>query len=253
MNTYAGLHARHYDVVYRDKPYTEEARFVDSLLRDCGIARGRLLDLACGTGRHASEFSSLGWQVTGVDISEALLEHARINAPAASFVRQDMRNLDLPGERFEAVTCLFDAIGYALTDEGVMATLEAVARHLVDDGGVVLEFLHAPALLSNASPLRIRRFELSDQGHELVRISTTRLDPDQRLMEVEYELLELRGDGTYERWLETQANRFFELPEMERLLDRAGLEDHRLVPAYRGGDRIDADTFHVIAFGRRSR
>ena len=37
MNTYAGLHARYYDVVYADKPYGEEARFVDSLLREAGI------------------------------------------------------------------------------------------------------------------------------------------------------------------------------------------------------------------------
>src|SRR5262245_11024529 len=118
MNTYAGLHARYYDVVYADKPYEHEARFVDSLLRDAGTATGRrLLDVACGTGRHAAEFAALGWSVTGVDLSEALLEHARTNAPTARFLRQDMRQLDVPGEPFDAITCLFDAIGYAIDDD----------------------------------------------------------------------------------------------------------------------------------------
>jgi len=47
MNTYAGLHARYYDVVYGEKAYVHEARFVDSLIRDSGTERGRLLDVAC--------------------------------------------------------------------------------------------------------------------------------------------------------------------------------------------------------------
>lgn len=251
MNTYTGLHARHYDVVYADKPYAEEARFVDSLLRESGIARGRLLDLACGTGRHAGEFSSLGWDVTGVDFSEALLEQARLNVPAARFLLQDMRELDLPGERFDAVTCLFDSIGYALTDEGVLATLTAAGRHIAPGGALVIEFLHAPALLGDASPLRVRRFDLSDESDELMRISRTHVDEQRRVMEVEFELLELRADGTYDRWLESQANRFFFQDEMRTLLDRAGLRTERLVPAYRQDGPIDEQTFHVIAVARR--
>jgi SAM-dependent methyltransferase len=252
MNTYTGLHARHYDVVYRDKPYADEARFVDSLLRDAGVARGGLLDIACGTGRHAGQFAALGWDVTGVDVSDELLEQARLSAPTARFERQDMRDLDVKGGLFNAVTCLFDSIGYALDDAGVVATLAAAGRHLSPAGALVLEFLHAPALMRDVSALRVRRFALSDHGDELVRISRTRLDEQRDVMEVEFELLELRTDGTYDRWLESQRNRFFSVSEMCALLERAGLEVVRLVPAYRDGDRIDDETFHVIAVARRA-
>jgi len=250
MNTYAGLHARHYDVVYAEKPYAEEARFVDALLHEAGLARGRLLDVACGTGRHAGEFSSLGWDVTGVDFSEALLEQARQNVPGARFLLQDMRELEVPGERFDAVTCLFDSIGYALDDGGVLAVLTAAGRHLAPGGALVIEFLHAPALLSDAAPLRVRTFSLPDAGDELVRISRTRLDEDRCVMEVEFELIELRADGTYERWLESQSNRFFFLAEMHTLLEGAGLRAERFVPAYREDGDIDEQTFHVIVVAR---
>jgi SAM-dependent methyltransferase len=251
MNTYQGLHARHYDIVYADKPYPDEARFVDSLLLEAGVSRGRLLDVACGTGRHAAEFASLGWDVTGVDISDELLERARSNVPGARFVRQDMRELDLPGETFDAITFLFDSIGYALNDGGVRATLEAAGRHLALAGVVALEFLHAPALLRNASPLRVRRFQLSDGGDELLRVSRTQIDGPRHVMEVEFELLELRADGTYERWLESQANRFFTQHEMSDLIEAAGLRVDRFAPAYRDGDEIDEKTFHVFALARR--
>ena len=96
MNTYRSLHARHYDLIYAGKPYAQEAAFVDSLIRR---PRGRLLDLACGTGRHAVEFARQGWDVTGVDYSDDLLDEARGNAERAGvhvrLLAQDMRELRL--------------------------------------------------------------------------------------------------------------------------------------------------------------
>lgn len=252
MNTYTGLHARHYDLVYADKPYSEEARFVDSLLQEAGLQRGRLLDLACGTGRHAGEFSTLGWNVTGIDYSDELLERARANAPEARFLLQDMRELDLPGETFDAVTCLFDSIGYPLDDGGVTAALRSAGRHLTPQGVLVSEFLHAPAVLADASPLRLRRFAISDEGDELVRISQTQLDRQRHVMEVEFELIELRADGRYDRWVESQSNRFFQLSEMERLLEQAGFRAERFAPGYEEGSEVQERTFHVIVVARRT-
>ena len=251
MNTYAGLHALRYDVIYAEKPYRDEARFVDSLLRDADVTGSRLLDVACGTGRHAFELALLGWDVTGVDFSEELLERARVNAPAARFLRQDMRELDLPGEQFDAVTCLFDSIGYALDDEGVLATLSGLRRVLAPGGALVTEFLHAPAMLRDASPLRVRSFSLPAEGDELLRISRTRIDETLSVIEVEFELLELRADGTYARWLESQTNRCFGVSDMRSLLEQAGLAPERFVSAYQEDRQIDDETFHVIAVARR--
>jgi SAM-dependent methyltransferase len=247
MNTYSGLHARHYDAVYRDKPYAEEARFVDSLILERVQQRGRLLDIACGTGRHAAEFAALGWDVTGVDLSEDLLERARVNAPSVRFLQQDMRVLDVPGGSFDAVTCLFDAIGYAVDDDGVVSTLDATRRHISDGGVVVVEFLHGPAMVKSAAPLRVRRFALPNEGDELIRISRTHLDQTRCVMEVQFELLELREDGTYERWLESQVNRYFAQNEIRGLFESAGLRVTRFVPAYQDDGVIDEGTFHILA------
>ena len=251
MNTYRGLHARHYDLVYGEKPYSTEARFVDALLREADAEPGRLLDVACGTGRHAAQFSALGWDVTGVDHSESLLEHARRNAPDASFLCQDMRKLDVPGAPFDAVTCLFDSIGYPLEDAGIVAALSGMRRHAAPGSPVAIEFLHAPALLRRASPLGVRTWPLSENGAgELVRISRVDVDESARTMQVEYELLELHGDGTYERWRETQANRFFTTEEMGELLEAAGLRAERFLHAYTEGAEIDDETFHVLVVAR---
>ena len=250
INSFTGLHAGYYDVVYADKRYAEEARFVARCLEGVLGRRPRtLLDLACGTGRHAVEFAALGIEVTGVDINDELLAHARERAPHIEFVAQDMCELDLGDSRFDAITCLFDSIGYPQTSERVVAALAGARRHLADGGALAVEFLHAPAMLLHAAPVRIRRWDTGDGG-ELLRVSETRLDVPRQLMKVDYDLVDLRPDGSYERWREQQSNRFFSVEEMMALMSAAGLAPVESMPAYQDSGEIEADTFHVLALAR---
>jgi SAM-dependent methyltransferase len=247
-NTFHGLHARHYDLIYAGKPYAAEARFVHELL---GGGAGRLLDVACGSGRHAVEFARLGWSVSGVDYSAELLQRARSNAAEADIEldlhEQDMRELDLPRERFAAITCLFDSIGYPQHNDGVVSALGSMRAHLAPGGRVAVEFLHAPAMLAHAEPVKVRRFELPDEG-TLLRVSETALDEAALVMHVDYEVVALRPNGTYESERERQSNRFFGLEEMRALMALAGLRVLRQVPAYAPhGTGIDSEVFHVIA------
>jgi SAM-dependent methyltransferase len=144
VNSYTGLHAATYDAVYADKPYAEEARFVHELV---GTRGGRLLDVACGTGRHASAFAGLGYDVTAVDLNKELLEIGRTARGAdVRFLGGDMRDLSVEGGPFDVVTCLFDSLGYAGDNDGVVATLRSLGRHAGSGGVVVCEFLHAAAI-----------------------------------------------------------------------------------------------------------
>ncbi len=104
---------------------------------------GRVLDLACGTGRHALELTRRGFSVVGVDISEDLLEIARSDAAEqsldASFVQADLRELDFEDE-FDLVLNLNDgAIGYFETEEENHRTFEVVARALRSGGGQLMQ------------------------------------------------------------------------------------------------------------------
>jgi len=237
MNTYEGLHARHYDLIYADKPYEREAQFVAELL---GRRSGTLLDLACGTGRHALAFARIGFEVTGVDYGDELLERARRNAAEAGerieFELGDMRT--------------FDSIGYPLSDEGVVAALSTARNHLEPEGALAVEFLHAPAALARSSPTRVRRWP-TPEGGRLVRISETEIDPPTSKMSVAYELFELEPDGAgYATGANVQENRFFTVPEMEGLLHSAGLSTECFVAAYAQEPEITDETWHVLALAR---
>jgi SAM-dependent methyltransferase len=257
-NTYDGLHARYYDVVYRDKPYADEARFVASLL-DGRLAEREprtLLDLACGTGRHAVELASLGYSVTGVDFNATLLERARVNASERGvdvrFLERDIRSPALEGESFDAITCLFDSIGYLLTNDGIVEAFASAREHLAPGGVLVFEFLHAPAMIKHAAPVRIGRWPMPDGG-TLLRISESSLDVAAGKLTVAYELIDLHGDGrTCARSTETHANRFFSLEEMRALLAAGGFAVETFLPAYGAREAIDDETWHVLAVARRA-
>lgn len=110
----------------------------------------RVLDLACGIGRHSLELRRRGFEVVGVDIAPDLLEIADRTAGEEgleiSFMEADLRELELNDE-FDIVLSLNDgAVGYFETDAENYRTFEVVAKALRAGGGHLMQLpnvLHA--------------------------------------------------------------------------------------------------------------
>ncbi|HWC75748.1 MAG TPA: methyltransferase domain-containing protein, partial [Gemmatimonadales bacterium] len=96
----------------------EDARRAVELIRGtvAWTAGERILDLACGPGRHAAELERLGGRVVGLDLSRAMLRRARERSRAA-FVRGDMRALPFRSGSFALAVNLFTSFGYFLSDD----------------------------------------------------------------------------------------------------------------------------------------
>jgi SAM-dependent methyltransferase len=104
-----------------------------------GLAHGRLLDVACGTGKSFIPMLDRGWSVTAVDVSERMLDVARAKVgERVAFRSTDMRNLPTLGE-FELVWCLDDAINYLLTRGELNACLSGLRRNLGPGGLCVFD------------------------------------------------------------------------------------------------------------------
>jgi SAM-dependent methyltransferase len=253
LTSYAGRHAELYDVFYAAKDYAAEAAFVHGCL--ARHARGgcrSILDLACGTGRHALELHRLGHEVCGVDHSPAMLRIARERAAAAGapvrFEAGELAALAPPGAPFDAAVCLFDSIGYVQTNEGVGRALAGMHRAVREDGLLVLEFWHAAAMLTAHEPVRVRRFRHGPA--EILRISETRLDVARQLATVTYTVYEHREDGRYTRFTETQTNRYFLVQEMAGWLARAGFAPLEFLDGFSLG-AVTERTWHVVGVARR--
>jgi SAM-dependent methyltransferase len=263
MSSYLGRHAELYDLFYADKPYAEEAAFVDGVIRDFATppprdqTPRRLLELACGTGRHAIELEPHGYEIVATDYSADMLACARRRAEAARshvrFQQADMRRLGeceaVHGGDFDAAYALFDSIGYVQTNDAVAEVLRGVRDALRPGGLFVFEFWHAAAMLRDFDPVRVRRWSTGDG--EVVRISRTTLDVPRQLARVAYEILEIRRDGTFGRIEETQTNRYFLVQEMAAFVAAAGMESVAWFAGFSRDSTIDEHTWHVVAVVRR--
>lgn len=141
-------HAPHYD----ENPFAQHTKVeVEFLLKLYPLAAGsRILDVGCGTGRHAIEFAQRGFRVTGVDFSEGMLAQARAKALVAGvevdWVRRDARELTFDAE-FDAAICLCEG-GVGLIERGEdaethdMAIFRGVARALKPNASFVMTALN---------------------------------------------------------------------------------------------------------------
>jgi SAM-dependent methyltransferase len=163
-----------YDALYSLKDYATEADAVHTLIQDrCPGAR-TLLDVACGTGKHLARLQA-SYTVEGLDLDRQLLAGARIRLPDVPLHAADMRDFDL-GRRFDAITCLFGAIGYVRMITNLTGAVSAMARHLEPRGVLIIEpwytpeawMAQRPVLLSIDQPdLQIARMNVNSSDGRL--------------------------------------------------------------------------------------
>jgi ubiquinone/menaquinone biosynthesis C-methylase UbiE len=247
--------ARLYDEFYAAKPYPEEARFVSRCLAEAGVPPGgRILDLACGTGGHALELAALGYAVVGVDRAEGMLEEARRKASErgleVEFLCQDLRQLDVGEGTYDDAVCLFDSLGYLLTDDDISEALRRVNRSLKPGGAFIVEAWHEAAMLSAYDKVRVRRLALP--SGEVVRISETDVDVESQSATVSYTIFRQAPDGRWDCVREEHRNRFFMQRDLARLLEASGLIPYRWLSGY-ADEPITMETWHLVAICRKEK
>lgn len=197
------------------------AREVEFVVERLALEPGaRVLDLACGHGRHAIELARRGCRVTGLDLSEPSLEQARETAAGEGveldFVHGDAR--ELPWEReFDAVVNLFSAVlGYFAEREEDERLLAAVARALVPEGSFLLDTV---SLFVLARGFRERSWEPLDDGR--IWLDDRSFDHVTGRSNATWSFLDPQ---TGERRELGHSMRIYTLPELAPMLARAGLD-----------------------------
>jgi SAM-dependent methyltransferase len=111
---------------------------LEAIAIEHGLRGNRLLDVGCGTGKSFLPMLARGYEVTGCDISPAMVELARDRDSGAEVLVADARDLPVLG-RFDLVTSLDDALNYVLSDEELGMTFAGIARNLRPGGLFVFD------------------------------------------------------------------------------------------------------------------
>ncbi|MEQ9570022.1 MAG: class I SAM-dependent methyltransferase [Longimicrobiales bacterium] len=213
--------AEYYDLLYRSrKDYAAEVRQLAWVIRTRNPDARRVLDVGCGTGAHARALLDAGFDVDGVDLEPAFVEIAARKCPEGRFRVADMLLLDAE-ERYDVVTCLFSAIGYVRTVDGLREAVRRMACLLAPGGMLLVDPWFEPGQLT---PGWINTLVGEEDGLSVCRMSRTVVDG--RVSHLEFEYLIGRSEGI-ERRSERHELGLFTQAEMEEAFERAGLAVER--------------------------
>ena len=169
--------ARFYDAIYAaaDKDYKKEVEKAHQIIQQKKRSSGgTLLEVACGTGLHASLFRKY-YLVEGLDLDPEMVAVASQNHPGIVFHQADMADFDL-GKQFDVVTCLFSSVGYVKTVARLEGAIQTMADHLVSGGVLLVEPWFTPehwttgrvsALFVDQPDIKISRMNISEAESNL--------------------------------------------------------------------------------------
>jgi SAM-dependent methyltransferase len=216
--------------VYQPLEAPEQVRReVDFIVKALDLPAGaKVLDLCCGQGRHSLELARRGFQVVGVDLSEALLYAARKRAESeglsVTFLQCDMREIDFADE-FDAVINMFTSFGYLESEAEDEKVLGKVAQALKSGGKFLLDVVNRDRLVRD---FQAREWHAADEGWLVLEERT--FDHLSGRMETRWVCV-ARDGVRYER---LSSVRLYTTSELRTMLERAGLKVTNLFGDYDG-------------------
>jgi len=215
-------YAQYYDLLYQDKNYMEEVDYIEKLINTHSkIPVKTILDLGCGTGRHDSLFAERNYEITGVDLSEKMIEIAKSqNSKNSEFIVGDVREITL-NKQFDAVISLFHVASYQTTNQDFENYLKTAYRHLKNGGVFIFDFWYGPGVLTDPPVVRIKRLE--NEEIKILRIAEPIMYYKKNTVDVNFDIIvENKKTNSFEKINETHEMRYWFLPEIECFLAKTG-------------------------------
>jgi SAM-dependent methyltransferase len=246
--------ARYYDADYRD--YNDDLDLILALAAETG---GGILELGCGTGRLLAPLAAQGHDVTGIDVSAALLAIAQRKLSTADagshvqLVQSDMRHYDLPRKDYNFAFCTSNTFMHLTRPQDQLQALRNTYRHL-RPGAALLIDLFNPDVLRLAQIDGIQeyadRWVDDTTGAQVIKWAVRTVDWAQQLQDTIFIYEEMHPNGSSVRTVCPFTLRFLWRNEAELMLQAAGFALDHVWGDFEGGE-YDAASDHLILLARK--
>jgi SAM-dependent methyltransferase len=222
-------YAEYYDLLYQEKDYIAEANFIHQLIQKHFPQAESILDMGCGTGKHALALLDFGYQIAGIDkskfnIKKALSEisGSGSNPSKITFKKADIRKIRLD-HRYDVVTSLFHVMSYQITNEDLIAAFQTAKHHLNKGGLFIFDCWYGPAVLKDRPTVRIKN--ITNEHLKVTRIAEPEIFPNENMVAVNYHLIiQDRKTDKISDIHETHKMRYLFKPEILNFLSSVDFE-----------------------------
>jgi SAM-dependent methyltransferase len=226
MNNFQA-YSKYYEALYKDKDYEKEAAYVTRLVRSFNANASEMLELGCGTGKHAEIFCRNGFSVTGLERSADMVSIAKEKS-IKNFTPlvADISNYKLE-QKFDVAISLFHVVSYLTTNQMVLSCFNSTSNHLEKGGLFLFDVWYSPAVYHQQPETRVKRL-LSDHI-SITRLAEPLVHYNENVVDVSYEVIVKDNvTGMTDVFTELHPMRHFSWPEIELL---AMLSGYKLVHA----------------------
>lgn len=237
-----GALARIYDFVMRHVDYRNWALYVEGIFRRFGFVDPVICDLACGTGSLALELWRLGYTVSGVDQSEAMLsvarEKARSRRAPIPFYRMDLTALE-GADAYDVVLCLYDSLNYLTSPPEIERAFEDIWKLLRSKGLFIFD------VCTEANSLRyFRDHTEKERGRGFSYVRHSSYNPETHCQFNEFSIT-FKGDP--KQHIERHEQRIYTLKEIQAIVGRSRFEFLGMYDGFtsRPGDE-NSDRVHFV-------
>jgi len=202
----------YYHKLYRHRNTAEAQEFIDNILNYIQPKpKSRILDLACGKGRHSIYLNKKGYDVVGVDLSQNSIDEANKSSnKSLHFFQMDMRELSCD-EPYNVVVNLFTSFGYFTDKNDNLKVLKGLHNILEPKGVLIIDFLNASKVINNLVKEEIQKIDS-------VKFTINRFVEDQTIVKT----IAVR-DGN-ERYKFQERVSMFELADFEDMFAKSGFK-----------------------------
>jgi 2-polyprenyl-3-methyl-5-hydroxy-6-metoxy-1,4-benzoquinol methylase len=236
------FNSKEYLDVYQHRNESDAKLLFELIIKNIEIPRkGKVLDLACGPGRHSILFARKGFDVTGIDLSENLLRvaesAARKEKLEIQFIKADLRNIELT-ETFDLVVNLFTSFGFFDKDEDNFSIFRIASDLLKPGGYFVFDFLNSAFIENN-----LIRESKEDKLQEKI-IQKRRIEGDRVIKDII-----IQYKGTVKTFYESV--KLYRVGELKEAIKEKGLAIKKTFGDFTGRDFMEESSPRIIIIAQK--
>jgi SAM-dependent methyltransferase len=236
------FNSKEYLDVYQHRNESDAKLLFELIIKNVQIPiYGKVLDLACGPGRHSILFARKGFDVTGIDLSDNLLKVAESSAKKEKlkieFIKADLRNIQLD-TKFDLVVNLFTSFGFFEKDEDNFSIFKIASALLNAGGYFVFDFLNSTFIENN-----LIRESREDKSNEII-VQKRRIEGDRVIKDI---IIQYNGNvKTY-----YESVKLYRWGELCKAIDENGLAIKKTFGDFTGSDFKEATSPRMIIIAQK--
>ena len=153
------FNSKYYHVLYKNRDKSEAIFFLKNIVNQLKLKDCKILDVACGKGRHSKHFNELGFEVTGIDLSQNSIEFAKkYSNDKLNFFVHDMRSV-FKKDHFNLVTNLFTSFGYFEDTKDEQIAINSMSINLKKEGLLLIDFMNVKNVINSLVKFEIKEID----------------------------------------------------------------------------------------------